>query len=76
MEKPKDRWVQLLVLAYWTDHGLRSCAPPWVLKHPMWPPNNDAFKKELAGTACQGRDRLWEAIAAEFDLDLTGVRPS
>ena len=65
---------ELLILAYWYHAGLPAHTPAWVLKHPMWPGNNDKFhpnstKGQLA-TASPGRDRLWEAIAASFGLRL------
>lgn len=67
---------ELLIIAYWWSVGLRAHAPDWVLKHPLWPDNNDVYHGEggmLGGrfaTPCPGRDRLWEAIDAEFGLGI------
>lgn len=62
--------LELLQVAYWWGYGLHHKAPAWVRKHPMWPPNNDQFDKATAHTASPGRERLWQAIAAEFELEL------
>lgn len=77
MGSTKTQGVELLVLAYWWDAGLRAHAPQWITTHPLWPANNDAFNIEscnVAGgrfaTACPGRDRLWEAINEQFGLGL------
>lgn len=61
---------ELLTVAYWWEYGLMKDAPAWVLRHPMWPPNNDQFDKATAHTAAPGRERLWQAIAVEFGLEL------
>lgn len=67
----------LLEVLYWWTTGLRARVPDRVLKHPMWPENNRQFSQSLlkhgyVSTSHAGRDRLWEAIAIEYGLDLKG----
>lgn len=69
---------ELLILWYWASAGLPGAAPAWVKEHPMYPANNDRFhEKSTKGrfaTAVPGRDRLWEAIAVEFQLEVDSAK--
>lgn len=66
---------ELLCIAFWWYKGLRGQAPQWVKVHPMWPENNKKFwqprdpKNGMDLTADPAGDRLWEAIALEFEID-------
>lgn len=78
MASNPETGVVLLEIAYWWHVGIRSKAPEHVLKHPLWPDNNDEVCELTSGkiiggrfaTPGPGKARLWEAINAEFGLGL------
>lgn len=79
MPKSENKYTdrELLIVAFWWHAGLHSQAPDWVLRHPMWPKNNDGphpkgthWETARLTTPFPARDRLWEAIAKEYGIDL------